>query len=288
MVDALRHRGPDGDGVRRIGPVSLAHTRLAIIDVAGGDQPLVSEDGQVTLIANGEIYNHRALRASLEERGHRFATGSDCEAILHAYEEHGARLRAPPQRHLRLRPLGRRPRTPGRRPRPVRRQAALLVQRRHPHRRRLRDRRAAPRRPGDRRSSTARRSTTTSPAASCPPRARSSRGVSKLPAASLLIAEEHGAPRIESWRDAPGEPHRDVSDEELADRLAEHFTDAVERQMMSDVPYGAFLSGGVDSAAVVAAMAKRSAAAAQHLHDRLPRPRRACSTSARPPPRAPA
>ena len=89
MVDALRHRGPDGDGVRRIGPVTLAHTRLAIIDVAGGDQPLVSEDGQVTLIANGEIYNHRELRASLEQRGHRFATGSDCEAIVHAYEEHG-------------------------------------------------------------------------------------------------------------------------------------------------------------------------------------------------------
>src|SRR3712207_472737 len=89
MVEALRHRGPDGDAVRRIGPLTLAHTRLAIIDVAGGDQPLVSEDGQVTLIANAEIYNHRALRSELEQRGHRFATGSDCEAILHAYEEHG-------------------------------------------------------------------------------------------------------------------------------------------------------------------------------------------------------
>ena len=85
----LRHRGPDGDAVRRIGPATLAHTRLAIIDVAGGDQPLVSEDGPVTLIANGEIYNHAALRAKLEQRGHRFATDSDCEAILHAYEEHG-------------------------------------------------------------------------------------------------------------------------------------------------------------------------------------------------------
>src|SRR5918996_323940 len=91
IVEALRHRGPDGEAVRRIGPVALAHTRLAIIDVAGGDQPLVSEDGQVTLIANGEIYNHRTLRTKLEERGHRFATGSDCEAILHAYEESGPR-----------------------------------------------------------------------------------------------------------------------------------------------------------------------------------------------------
>ena len=89
MVDALRHRGPDGDAIRRIGPVALANTRLAIIDVAGGDQPLVSEDGQISLIANGEIYNHRALRAELEQRGHRFATGSDSEAILHSYEEHG-------------------------------------------------------------------------------------------------------------------------------------------------------------------------------------------------------
>src|SRR5918998_6761846 len=90
MVEALRHRGPDGEGVRQIGPLTLAHTRLAIIDVAGGEQPLDSEDGTVTLIANGEIYNHRELRAGLEARGHRFATGSDCEVIVHLYEEHGA------------------------------------------------------------------------------------------------------------------------------------------------------------------------------------------------------
>jgi Glutamine amidotransferase domain len=56
MVEALRHRGPDGEALRRIGPVALAHTRLAIIDVAGGDQPLDSEDGRVTAIVNGEIY----------------------------------------------------------------------------------------------------------------------------------------------------------------------------------------------------------------------------------------
>ncbi|HEX6654461.1 MAG TPA: hypothetical protein VF072_17065, partial [Thermoleophilaceae bacterium] len=89
MVEALRHRGPDGEALRRIGPVALAHTRLAIIDVAGGDQPLDSEDGQVTAIVNGEIYNHRALRAELEQRGHRWATNSDSEVVVHAYEEHG-------------------------------------------------------------------------------------------------------------------------------------------------------------------------------------------------------
>src|SRR3954454_5949090 len=89
MVEALRHRGPDGEALRRIGPVTLAHTRLAIIDVAGGDQPLDSEDGRVTAIVNSEIYNHRALRAEREQRGHKWATNSDSEVVVHAYEEHG-------------------------------------------------------------------------------------------------------------------------------------------------------------------------------------------------------
>src|SRR5918997_6634443 len=92
MVDALRHRGPDGEGVRRSGPLTLAHTRLAIIDVAGGDQPLDSEDGSVTAVVNGEIYNHLELRDRLERAGHRFATRSDSEVVVHAYEEHGPRF----------------------------------------------------------------------------------------------------------------------------------------------------------------------------------------------------
>ena len=113
------------------------------------------------------------------------------------------------------------------------------------------------------------------------------KGVSKLPAASTLIAEEGAAPRVETWRDAPGDPYADLSDDELADRLAERFADAVERQMMSDVPYGAFLSGGVDSAAVVAAMAQRSAPRPAPSRSASPATP-ACSTSAAPPPRAPA
>ena len=92
MLEALRHRGPDGDALRRIGPLVLAHTRLAIIDVAGGDQPLDSEDGDVTAIVNGEIYNHEGLREALEAKGHRFATRSDSEVVVHAYEEHGLDL----------------------------------------------------------------------------------------------------------------------------------------------------------------------------------------------------
>ena len=89
MVDALRHRGPDGDGLLRAGPATLAHTRLAIIDVAGGDQPLHSEDGAVSAVVNGEIYNHEQVRSELERRGHSFSTRSDSEVVVHGYEEYG-------------------------------------------------------------------------------------------------------------------------------------------------------------------------------------------------------
>jgi asparagine synthase (glutamine-hydrolysing) len=95
MSAALRHRGPDSAGEAIDSPVALAARRLAIIDLAHGDQPIATEDGAVTVVQNGEIYNHAALRAQL--RGHRFATRSDTEVIGHLYEEHGldafARLR---------------------------------------------------------------------------------------------------------------------------------------------------------------------------------------------------
>ncbi|MEA2330480.1 MAG: hypothetical protein QOH58_618 [Thermoleophilaceae bacterium] len=257
MVDALRHRGPDGDALRRIGPVTLAHTRLAIIDVAGGDQPFTSEDGAVTLIANGEIYNHRALRTGLEERGHEFATGSDCEVILHAYEESGPdcvhqlngifafalwddrrRRLVAARDEFGVKPLYWC--SDGRRTAVASEIGALLS--------------AGLAQP-------AIDATALDHYLACrfvPAPRTLFAGVSKLPAASTLVAEEGGAPHVHTWREPPGEPHRDLSDDDLADLLAERFTDAVERQMMSDVPHGAFLSGGVDSAAVVAAMAKRS------------------------------
>jgi asparagine synthase (glutamine-hydrolysing) len=257
MVEALRHRGPDGDAIRRIGPVTLAHTRLAIIDVAGGDQPLDSEDGTVTLIANGEIYNHRALRARLEARGHRFATGSDCEAILHAYEESGPdcvrelngifafalwddrrRRLVAARDEFGVKPLYWW--SDGRRVAVASEVRALLEA-------------------GLGTAEVDRTALDHYLACRFVPGPRTLfAGISKLPAASTLVVERGGAPRVHTWRDAPDEPHHDVSHDALAELLAERFSDAVERQMMSDVPYGAFLSGGVDSAAVVAAMAARS------------------------------
>ena len=89
MAQRLAHRGPDGQGRHIAGNVGLLHTRLAIIDLEGGAQPLYNEDRSLALVANGEIYNYRELRAELETLGHRFATHSDCETLLHGYEAWG-------------------------------------------------------------------------------------------------------------------------------------------------------------------------------------------------------
>ncbi len=85
----LAHRGPDGEGSYITGNVMLAMRRLSIIDLKTGWQPLYNENHDLALVANGEIYNYVELRRDLEERGHAFATGSDCETIVHLYEEHG-------------------------------------------------------------------------------------------------------------------------------------------------------------------------------------------------------
>lgn len=83
------HRGPDGDGLFQSTHVAMGMRRLSIIDLETGGQPLYSEDRSIALVANGEIYNHVELRRELERHGHHFATGSDCETILHAYEQYG-------------------------------------------------------------------------------------------------------------------------------------------------------------------------------------------------------
>jgi asparagine synthase (glutamine-hydrolysing) len=89
MGDAMIHRGPDDSGAFVDGELLLGMRRLSIIDVAGGHQPIASEDGQVVAVCNGEIYNFRALRSELQSKGHRFATNSDSETVVHAYEEYG-------------------------------------------------------------------------------------------------------------------------------------------------------------------------------------------------------
>lgn len=252
VVAALRHRGPDGASTRRLGPAALVHTRLAVIDVAGGDQPFTSEDGRTTVIANAEIYNHLTLRRELEACGHTFSSRSDCEVVLHGYEEWGLdvlrRLNGMfgiaiwDERESRLviarDAFGVKPVywwSDGRRVVAASEVRAILA-------------------------------TGCTRAALDPialdhllawrfvPSPRTLfEGIAKLAPASALLVSEHGV-RVESFRTSPDAPFDDAQPGELATELRERFVQAVERQMMSDVPYGAFLSGGLDSAAIVAAM----------------------------------
>ncbi len=90
MTEALAHRGPDAAGLYLRGPAGLGSRRLSIIDLAGGDQPIANEDGTIWIVYNGEVFNYRELRRDLLARGHRLATASDTEVIVHLYEEDGA------------------------------------------------------------------------------------------------------------------------------------------------------------------------------------------------------
>ena len=92
MCDAIAHRGPDSDGFFQAPGVALGMRRLSVIDVAGGRQPISNEDGTVTVVFNGEIYNHHALRRELEAAGHQFRTKSDTEVLVHLYEEFGEQM----------------------------------------------------------------------------------------------------------------------------------------------------------------------------------------------------
>jgi asparagine synthase (glutamine-hydrolysing) len=92
MCERMTHRGPDSEGLMVQTGVALGMRRLAIIDLQTGEQPVWNEDGTIAVVLNGEIYNYRELRADLEKRGHRFSSASDTEVLPHLYEEHGAKM----------------------------------------------------------------------------------------------------------------------------------------------------------------------------------------------------
>src|SRR5262245_33937455 len=91
MADTIEHRGPDDNGYYVSGQVGLGFRRLAIIDLNTGHQPMSNEDGTISVVFNGEIYNYQDLAADLKARGHQFSTQTDTEVIVHAYEEFGPR-----------------------------------------------------------------------------------------------------------------------------------------------------------------------------------------------------
>src|SRR3954454_18568355 len=255
MSDALVHRGPDSGGMHLDGPVGLAARRLAIIDLAGGDQPIANEDGSCVVVQNGEIYNFPELRRELELKGHHFRTHSDTEVHLHLYEKYG------PDFARRLRGM-----------------FAVAIW--DSHRRRLvlaRDRygikplyyrhtggvlefasdvRALPRGEIDLDALEAFLAFNSIPAPYS-----IFREVRKLPAGHVLVWDEDGAVHIERYArpgPVPVEELRSDDEAELVEELRARLRDSVRAHLLSDVPVGVLLSGGVDSAALAALAAQES------------------------------
>src|SRR6266536_419804 len=260
MTAVQAHRGPDGEAVVCRGAVGLGHRRLAIIDLSTGDQPMSSDDGRVWIVFNGEIYNFRELRQELEAAGARFRTQSDTEVILRAYEAEGpacvSRLRGMfafailDERTRRLvlardrvgiKPLvyswdGRR----------------LLF---------------ASEIKGILEDPTVARGLDMEALGQyltfhyVPAPRTIFAAIRKLPPASTLVLSlDGGEPVVSRYWSLRFAPDVRVTEGEWIERLRAELTDAVRCHMISDVPIGAFLSGGLDSSTVVALMAQASGA----------------------------
>jgi asparagine synthase (glutamine-hydrolysing) len=254
MTDAVAHRGPDAAGYYQAPGIALGHRRLSIIDLATGDQPLANEDGSVQVVFNGEIYNFAEVRAELIQRGHRFRTGSDTEIIVHGYEEWGERAvdrfrgmfafalwDAGARRLLLARDrLGVKPlyysEIPGTGLVFGSEIKSLLQDGDVP-----RDWRAD--------ALDAYLTLLYVPAPDTVYRA-----IHKLPPGHILVAE-HGRIRVSRYWDlqftGDGSAARE---EEYLEELDHLLREAVGLRLISDVPLGAFLSGGIDSSTVVAYM----------------------------------
>ncbi|MFF5248254.1 asparagine synthase (glutamine-hydrolyzing) [Streptosporangium sp. NPDC000095] len=256
MCETLVHRGPDGSGMHVEHSVVLGTRRLAVVDVAGGDQPVYSEDGHVVAVFNGEIYNFAELRAELLAKGHRLAANGDSECLVHLYEEHGDalvhRLRGMfafalwdgRRRRLLLARdrVGKKPLYWETRSGSLRFASELKALVRDPNRRGEID-----------------------PVALhhyltfqyVPAPWSIFEEIGKLPPGSTLVWQE-GRVRVDRYWRLDATPRPVAAVEEEAERLRELLLEATRLRMTGERPIGAFLSGGVDSSAVVAAMARQS------------------------------
>jgi len=253
MRDILTHRGPDDGGTYCDERAGLAHRRLSIVDLAAGHQPLSNEDGSISIVFNGEIYNHADLRPELEAHGHVYRTRCDTETIVHAYEQWGDacvdRFRgmfafaiwdAPRRRLLLARDrMGIKPlywtTAHGRVIFGSEIKAILasgLV-------RAEANERAVPELLGTRYVSGAETLFA---------------GIHRLLPGHLLVFER-GVPSTRQWWDVPTGAHADMSDGDAVAGFRARLEDAVRTRLMADVPLGMFLSGGVDSSAIAALMA---------------------------------
>ena len=254
MSATLVHRGPDSSGEFSDDTVALAARRLSIIDLETGDQPIANEDGTLHVVQNGEIYNYRELRGELERTGHRFRTHGDTEVLLHLYEEHGdgfaARLRgmfalaiwdAPRRRLLLARDRF------GIKPLYYRDADGELAF--------ASELRALPRGEIDLDALEAFLAFNSIPAP-----LTIFREVRKLPAGHLLVWED-GRVRLERFArpaPVPVDELRDDDEAELVEELRSRLRDSVCAHLVSDVPVGVLLSGGVDSALLAALAAEES------------------------------
>jgi asparagine synthase (glutamine-hydrolysing) len=256
MNDALWHRGPDDDGYFVRDQVGLAMRRLSIIDVAGGRQPIHNEDKSVWVVYNGEIYNHDELRTDLENRGHHFYTRSDTETLVHLYEEYGDegvnRVRGMfayalwDERRARL--LLARDRL-GIKP---------LYYGWHDGRlffaSELRSFRGVPGFPHVLNAASVERYLAY---LYVPGPDTIWRDVLELPPAHYLVYED-GATKQHRYWDVVYRAESIVPAPEWRERFLAQFRNSVKSHLMSEVPLGAFLSGGIDSSAMVAVMAQES------------------------------
>jgi asparagine synthase (glutamine-hydrolysing) len=252
MSATLVHRGPDSAGELADGQAALAARRLSIIDLETGDQPIANEDGTLHVVQNGEIYNYRELRRELERAGHSFRTHGDTEVLLHLYEQHGTgfaeRLRGmfavaiwdAPRRRLVLardrfgiKPLYYRA---------VGGELAFAS-----------ELRALPRGEIDLDALEAFLAFNSIPAP-----LTILREVRKLPAGQVLVWED-GTVRLERFARPAPLPERDDEEAELVEELRSRLRDSVRAHLVSDVPVGVLLSGGVDSALLAALAAEATA-----------------------------
>jgi asparagine synthase (glutamine-hydrolysing) len=261
MTQTLVHRGPDADGFHVDGDcrVGLGFRRLSIVDLDTGDQPMSNEDDSIWLVFNGEIYNHAAIRQRLEQRGHRYRSRCDAEAVVHLYEEYGPdcvhhlrgmfafavwdsreRILVLARDRLGIKPLYYAHADGGKSFVFGSEIKALLA---HPSMQPRIDEQAL--------------SLYLTFAATPAPRTLFE-GVQKLPPGHRLILQaDSGNARVERyWEPLPDneELQRTRQPEEYVERLEELVRESIGLRMMSDVPYGAFLSGGVDSSLNVALM----------------------------------